>query len=206
MRKLIFLIPTLCIFIVTNNISAQDIEKQSWNTSIYISPSFAVSNSDWSLSHPIGSGRYETITGTFKQSMALNGGIEINKGYFGFQFNIELMPQKLIKSESAINNELDLLIGEFSILFYPMKYSSNSMKPYISLGSGPLKTIGDIDNAGFIISYAAGLKIPILAGFSINLGLKGMRIKYTQLGLAESISKDIRIYPLKLHTGVFWQL
>ena len=130
----------------------------------------------------------------------------MSKGYFGFQFNLEFMPQKLIKSEPIKNNKLNLLIGEFSILLYPTKYTNKSIRPYISLGSGLLKTNGDIDNTGFIISYATGLKIPLSTKFGINLGLKGMILKYTQLNLAENISKDIRIYPLKLSIGVFCQL
>ena len=78
MRKLNFLIPLLFFFIVSKNISAQNIQKQSWNKMIYVNSSLISPKSDWSLSHPVyqqtGGFQNETITGTFKQCIALNGG------------------------------------------------------------------------------------------------------------------------------------
>ena len=210
MRKLIFLIPIVFTFIVSNKIFAQKIEKQSWNTSIYINTLLTSSNCDWSLSHPIfsqgGGVHYETITGTFEQSIAVNGGLEMSKGYFGFQCNFEFMPQKLTKSEPIKNSELNLFIGELSILLYPLKYRNKSFKPYLSLGSGFLKANGDIDNTGIGISYATGFRITLSTKLDINVGLKGMLLKYTQLNLTESISKDISINLFKLSIGIFYQL
>jgi hypothetical protein len=210
MRKLIFLIPIVFTFIVSNKLFAQKIEEQSWITSIYINTLLTSSNCDWSLSHPIfsqgGGVQYETITGTFEQSIAVNGGLEMSKGYFGFQCNFEFMPQKLTKSEPIKNSELNLFIGEFSILLYLLKDRNKSFKPYLSLGGGFLKANGDIDNTGIGISYGTGCRIPLSTKFDINLGLKGMLLKYTQLNLTESISKDISINLFKLSIGIFYQL
>jgi hypothetical protein len=210
MVKLNFLLPILLAFFISTKVSAQNIEEESWTTTIYFTPSLVNSKSEWDFSHPIynetGGVQYENITGTFEQSFALIGGLEISKGYFGFQGNLEFMPQKLTKSESIEKKELNLLMGGVSILFYPMKYHNRSIKPYLSLGGDLLKTSGDIDNTGFVISYAAGVKIPISDKFGIKSGAKGMVLKYTQLKVAENISKDIRIYPFEFFAGIFYQL
>ncbi len=210
MVKLNFLLSILLAFFISTKVSAQNIEEESWTTSVYFYPSLVSPKSDWDFSHPIYNGmggvQYETITGTFEQSFALNGGLEISKGYFGFQGNLEFMPQKLSKSEPTEKKELNLLMGGVSILFYPMKYHNRSIKPYLSLGGDLLKAGGDIDNTGFVISYAAGVKIPISDKFGIKSGAKGMVLKYTQLKVAENISKDIRIYPFEFFAGIFYQL
>jgi hypothetical protein len=210
MVKLNFLLPILLAFFISTKVSAQNIEKESWTTSVYFYPSLVSQKSDWEFSHPIYNGmggvQYETITGTFEQSFALNGGLEISKGYFGFQGNLEIMPQKLTKSEPIEKKELNLFMGGVSILFYPMKYHDRSIKPYLSLGGDLLKASGDIDNTGFVIFYAAGVKIPISDKFGVKSGAKGMVVKYTQLKVAENISKDIRIYPFEFFAGIFYQL
>jgi len=210
MAKLIFLIPMVFIFIATTNMPAQNVEKGSWTTSVFLSPSLASSKIDWSFSHPIynqaGGVNWETFSGTFEQSITVSGGAEMSKGHFGFQGKFDFMPQKLTKTASIKSSELNLLIGELSILFYPMKYNGKSIKPYAILGSGLLKATGDIDNTGYVLSYGAGIKIPFSGRLDMDLGLKGMSIKYTQLNLAESISKDIRIHPYMLFLGVFYRL
>ncbi|MFC1481090.1 outer membrane beta-barrel protein [Candidatus Neomarinimicrobiota bacterium] len=188
----------------------QDIEEEPWSTSIYFNPSVMTSTSDWSMSHPYyspdGSADWETITGTFEQQLSWNGGLEMKKGYFGYQCNFEYMPQKLAKSVPITDHELNLLIGDISILYYPPINDSESFKPYLALGGGLIKASGDIDNSGLIISYGAGVKISISPNLGINFGLKGTRIKYTQLEVAENITKDISISPFKILIGIFYQL
>jgi hypothetical protein len=188
----------------------QNIEKEPWSRSIHFNASVVGSKSDWSMSHPIhhesGGLHYESITGAFEQYFSVNGGFEMKKGNWGYQCNFEFMPQKLTKSEPITNRELNLFIGEISILYYPPKHDHESYKPYLALGGGLIKASGDIDNSGLMISYAAGVKIPFSAKLGMNFGLKGMRIKYTQLDLTESISKDICISPFKILIGVFYQL
>ena len=204
-----FLIPVFIIFIITDYISAQNSGGESWTVSVFLSPSLVSPKSDWSFSHPsyheTGGVHYEIIAGTFEQNFAVSGGLEMEKGYFGLQGNFEYMPQKLSKSEAAQNDELKLLMGEFSLLLYPLK-DYKSFKPFLSLGGGLLKASGDIDNTGLVMSYATGVKIPLSGKFGINLELKGRLLKYTQLELSESISKDIRIHPWKLSLGAFYQI
>ena len=204
-----FIIPMFFVFVITDYMWAQNSGGESWTASVFLSSSLVSPKSDWSFSHPTyhatGGIHAENITGTFEQSCAVNGGLEMEKGYFGLQGNFEYMPQKLSKSEATQNDELKLLIGEFSLLLYPLK-DYKLFKPFLSLGGGLLKASGDIDNTGLVMSYATGVKIPLSGKFGINLELKGRLLKYTQLELSESISKDIRIHPWKLSLGAFYQI
>ena len=210
MGKVNSIILILFVSVVSNITYAQSIDEKPWSVSFYLNPSLIISNSDWSLSHPIyyGSGavQYEEITGTFEHSFAIDGGLEVSKGHWGFQGGFGFIPQKLIKSSPAKNQKLNLVFGEISILYYPLTSDNESIMPYLSIGGGLLKTNGDIDNSGIVFSYAAGAKLLLLNNFGINIGLKGMLLKYTQLGLTESITKDISINPFKIFIGVFYKI
>lgn len=209
MKNLLYFISILFFFLITNNISAQDINENSWMCSFNFNPSILLSNNNWSLKHPVyqatGKIQYEEINGIFEQSIFVSGGLEVKKGHFAFQGNIGFIPQKLTKNMPVKDKELNLLFSELSILFYPMKYNGSPFNPFISIGGALLKASGDIDNTGLMISYTGGVKIPLYSKIGFNLGLKGMLLRYTQLQLSENISKDISIYPFALFIGAFYQ-
>ena len=210
MRKVSSIILILFVSLISNITYAQSTDEKPWSISFYLNPSFMVSNSNWSFSHPIyhetGTVQYEEITGTFEHSFAIEGGLEVSRGYWGFQGNFGFVPQQLIKSAPVKNQKLNLVFGEISILYYPLIFDNESIRPYVSIGGGLLKTSGDIDNTGIIFSYAAGAKHLLFTNFGINIGMKGMLLKYTQLELKDSITKDISIYPFKIFIGVFYKL
>ena len=82
----------LLFFSTAISILAQGQSNQKWDLTFHFSSGYSLSTSDWEYTHPYiwGSGGSFTgrISGTYKESYNFEGGLEISKGYFGFQINM----------------------------------------------------------------------------------------------------------------------
>ncbi|UCH11114.1 MAG: hypothetical protein JSU61_04280, partial [Fidelibacterota bacterium] len=115
MPKTILLIQIFSIA-AAGELVAQDIDRKPWDLTLHIYPSLSSSASDWSMTHPIygasGGVSYETITGTFEQSLSVTVGWGMRRGNYGIQGNVSFLPQTLTKSQPVHEIDLTLVMGE----------------------------------------------------------------------------------------------
>ena len=83
MKNLLYFISILFFFLITNNISAQDINENSWMCSFNFNPSLLLSNNHWSLNHPVYQAtseiQYEEVNGIFKQCKTAHSDIKFKR-------------------------------------------------------------------------------------------------------------------------------
>jgi hypothetical protein len=185
--------------------SAQTRGDASWTWSAQLSVSMMLNDTDWSISHPTYGGggvTWETFTGTFTQRSLLQGSAEVTRKYLGVRGTLGVLPQRFTQDAPARDDDLRLVLAGLAAVLYPAAGRGGDLQPYVLAGAGGQKATGGMDNTGFYLTGAAGVRLRLDARVALDGGVQIHRLKYTQIELDSGIAKDVRIHPLSLLVGV----
>jgi hypothetical protein len=186
--------------------SAQAEGATSWTWAAALSAAVVVNDANWSVSHPIYSGggvTWETFRGTVSQRTHFQGSVELRRGFFAIRGSVGMLPQTFTHDAPAVENDLNLLLAGLAVVLYPAAGSARRLEPYVAVGAGAQKATGDMDNGGFYLSGATGLRIGVGSHFAVDAGVQVYRLNYTQIELTSTIAKDVRTYPVMAVVGFF---
>jgi hypothetical protein len=189
----------------TTPMSAQSESDNSWTWSVQLSAAAVLDASDWSISHPTYGGggvTWEKFTGTFTHGMHLTAGVELRKKYVGLRGSLGILPQRFVEDAPAQDKELKLLLAGLSAVLYPMAEATSGWEPYLALGGGGQRAFGDMDNGGYYLSTAVGLKRDLTSRIALDGGVQIHRLKYTQIDVGNRIAKDVPTHPISVFLGL----
>ena len=183
---------------------AQEPSTQTRAWSARLGVGFFTSVSDWSVSHPYYSANnttWETFTGTVRHHLHLEGSFELRRTYVGLRGTLGLIPQQFTQVSPEREDDLTLILAGLSAVLYPAGASATKVEPFVLLGAGGQKGAGDMNNSGFYLSAGAGLAVEIVSHLEVELGVRLLRMKYTQIDLTPTIAKDVGIAPVSVFLG-----
>ncbi len=195
----------LCSAAWVSVVGGQASDEPCWIWSAHFTLSLAVNETDWAVRHPVyggGNVTWETLSGTVYQGFHAQVGIELRKGRIGLRGTLGALPQELTQEAPARGEEFTLLLGGLSVVFYPRAGTPGRVQPYLQGGAGGQKATGDLDNTGFYLSGAAGVRTSLTSRVSLEGGVQVLRLKYTQVDLGNNIQKDLTTHPVSLFLGV----
>jgi opacity protein-like surface antigen len=194
----------LACLVWTVQASAQDGSGAPWRWSARLSAALPLGKTDWSISHPTYSGAgvtWETFRGTFRQRVQLQASLELRRAHIGIRGMLGLLPQEFTQESPVQHKDFRLLLAGLSAVLYPTPGSGGRLDPYVAAGVGGLKALGDMDNTGFFLTGAAGVRIGLTPRVALDGGVQVQRLKYTQIGLTSTIAKDVRTNPASVFLG-----
>ena len=202
--KATWIILALSFAFWTTEAGAQEHFEGPWTVSAQLSASLVMGGADWSYSHPYYGGSsvtWETLRGTFSHGLLLQGSLELRRKYVGGRGTVGFLPQEFTQETPAQAKDLKLLLGGLSAVLFPLAGSAGRTEPYLLMGAGGQKATGELDNTGFYLSAAGGVRTRLTSRVSLDGGIEFHRFKYTQIDLGNNIQNDLRVTPVSLFLG-----
>jgi hypothetical protein len=207
----------LFLLFLINIVEAQEKENNDWNVIFHIQGGFFGNGGAYSYKVSSESYLYDTsaeasIEVKYNIGYLLNGGLELSKGYLGFQANFGFAPANLdaalkisalgysLEEKEEVN--INTFYGEGTFLFFPTGSPVDEISPYAILGIGGCKLTGDYDDSGYLITYGGGIRLFLLEKLGFNIGIKGFIMNF---GDIEEISGEkLKIKPIQVTFGLIY--
>jgi len=225
--KAIFLCLFIFLLFFIHNLEAQKSEDDGWKIMFHIQggvfgngggSSFEERFVDYYYNENLG--RYEFVdvgfTGEHKYKIGalFCAGIEISKGYIGFQGNFGVTPAnmalalKIPNVSSTPNAEskqnITTFYGEGAILFFPTGNGLDKISPYLSIGAGGCKFKGTIGASGYLISFGGGVRIFFTKKSGLIVGIKGFLMDFEDTPGVYGAGMQHKFKPLQATCGFIY--
>ena len=221
--KAIIISLSLLLAMFLSNSMAQTSEDNSWNKIIHIQWGIFASGGGYSLGTsdiniPYVGDFEASINAKYKTHVALCGGFELSKGYFGFQGNFGFTPANAeatlrisvpgFRQEEEVELEITTYYGEGSFLFFPMGSGVDKLSPFVTVGAGAFDLNGVSEVTSYFISYGGGVRIFLAENYGININFKGFYMDFGDLLYDEhgiEGAKKFTLKPLQLTAGFMYR-
>jgi hypothetical protein len=132
--------------------------------------------------------------------------LERRSGRLGPGGTVGLMPQTFTQESPAQEEDFPLLNGGIAGVLYPLGGDGHRWEPFTALGVGGLKATGGLENTGFHVPVAGGIRARITERFSVEGGAEYNRLRSTQVDLGNNIQKDLKVTRPSLFLGarILW--
>ena len=218
MKKYIFYL----LFLISHiAISAQENNNSQWNVILYLNGGYSLATSDWEYTHPyyLGNGGTFTgrISGTYEENYGFLGGLELSKGYLGYEANIGVFPAKFLIEKQVdpgitqTRNDVysyNSVFLEVQGILFPFGNPIEKITPFIKLGAGGMMTSGDIKNNLFSLSGSAGTRIFLSDNFGLDFSIKYRYLLLYDVTLADEISAayGVSLSSFSINVGILYSL